>query len=69
MTTKIKREEFLSAYTNWLRGSLGRILPPEATEYRMLEIARRHHHQDILHLLQAMRKINTNEKKHISSKI
>lgn len=55
---RIKRDKFIEQYTTWLKSHLVEILPEEATEFRMVELARRQHHHDVNHLLAVMKGAN-----------
>lgn len=52
---RIKKHEFIERYTGWLQKHLQEVLPPEASEFRMVEITRRQHHHDVNHLLTMMK--------------
>lgn len=52
---EISQEEFIKYYCRWLANQLKEVLPEKASEFRMLEIARRQHHHDVKHLLQRIR--------------
>lgn len=52
---RIKKEEFINQYLTWMRSHLGEVLPPEASEFRMVEVTRRQHHHDVNHLLAMMK--------------
>lgn len=59
---KIKREQFVDRYVNWLRFRMREVLPAEASPYRMMEIARRQHHSDVRELVTAMEKLSGDKK-------
>ena len=52
---RVKKDVFIEQYVSWLKTHLSDILPKEASEFRMVELARRQHNHDINHLINAMK--------------
>ena len=50
----MKREEFIEEYLNWLKFRVEKLLPAEASAYRMVEIVRRQHHMGVKEILESM---------------
>ena len=48
------KQEFIQKYTSWLESRLQAVLPENAEEYRMVEVARRQTNYRVKYLLRSM---------------